>query len=143
MRAQKGAVQEPNVVKPRAQQSEPPLKAPDPDLSSDSQDSNDCSELQTRIFTHTADDDAVGVKGKATAKGLPERCKRYLKLKSSMTDEQRKTVLNGIAHEEDVSKLRALNSVLITARENDIIKKARYAFESIPFPTYNLQSRGK
>ncbi|KAE8303285.1 hypothetical protein GL50803_003594 [Giardia duodenalis] len=143
LRAQKGAVQEPNVVKPRAQQSEPPLKAPDPDLSSDSQDSNDCSELQTRIFTHTADDDAVGVKGKATAKGLPERCKRYLKLKSSMTDEQRKTVLNGIAHEEDVSKLRALNSVLITARENDIIKKARYAFESIPFPTYNLQSRGK
>ncbi|EFO63890.1 Hypothetical protein GLP15_2749 [Giardia lamblia P15] len=143
LRMQKGTTQEHSVAKSRTQHSEPTLKTPDPDLSSSSQDSNDCSELQTRIFTHTADDDATGVKGKATAKGLPERCKRYLKLKSSMTDEQRKTVLNGIAHEEDVSKLRALNSALLIARENDIVKKARYAFESIPFPTYNLQSRGK
>lgn len=55
-------------------------------------------------------------------------------VKSSMTDEQRKTVLNGIAHEEDVSKLRALNSVLITARENDIIKRPATPSRAFRFP---------
>lgn len=139
----RGASQGLTVTRPKTQQPDTTLKASDPDISSDSQDSNDCSELQTRIFTHTADDDVAGAKGKATFKGLPERCKRYLKLKNSMNEEQRRTVLNGIAHEEDVAKLRALNSALITARENDLVKRARYAFESVPFPTYNLHSRGK
>lgn len=139
----KGAAQGHTATRPRLQQPDPSLKALDQDISSDSQDSNDCSELQTKIFARTADDEVSGTKGKTTSRGLPERCKRYLKLKSSMNEEQRRTVLNGIAHEEDVAKLRALNSALITARENDVVKRARYAFESVSFPTYNLQSRGK
>lgn len=131
------------AAKQKFQQPDPSLKILDQDASSDSQDSNDCSELQTKIFARTTDEEVSGTKGKVISKGLPERCKRYLKLKTSMSEEQRRTVLNGIAHEEDVVKLKALNSALITARENDVVKRARFAFESVPFPTYNLQYRGK
>lgn len=109
----------------------------DPSVS-DSQDSADLNEFQAQIYHKAPDEEPYVRPGR-----LPERLRRYLKLKGTMTDLQRKNILIDISHDDEVARGKQLVAALLAARDRDNLKRPRFAFESQPFPTYNYQRSGK
>lgn len=105
---------------------------------SDSQDSADLNEFQAQIYHKELDEEPYVRPGR-----LPERLRRYLKLKETMSDLQRKNILIDISHDDEVARGKQLVAALLAARDRDNLKRPRYAFESQPFPTYNYQRSGK